>query len=139
MSAPDRLMPHAELSHDLVKEIADVSIKHDEQMELVRSLGFDTVAELKSALDEARGTEPTWLRKRLARERRKALADLDDEVEELRARLDAANECLTYVLTQAFEPLTEAQREAVCTIGNDNPLEVLRAIQTLTPIFQGDK
>jgi hypothetical protein len=67
------------------------------------------------------------------------LADLDDEVSELRARLESANQALTHVLTEAFGPLTEEQREAVCKIGNDDPLSVLRAIQVLAPTWSESK
>jgi DNA-binding MurR/RpiR family transcriptional regulator len=57
------VMTHGEnIPDEIVAEVAAQRVANE--------LGFETFDELKAALDESRGTEPTWLRKRLARERR---------------------------------------------------------------------
>lgn len=87
-----------------------------------------------------------WLMPRLERERRKVLeaigaTSIEDarerlaEAREVRARLDAANEALTYVLADYLAPLTEPQRDCVIALGEGEPLRVIRAIKTLIPVW----
>lgn len=125
--------------------VADVA-----REQIAIELGFTCYAEMQAVLDFPRPGEdgpPVWLRRRLERERSKALRDLGfasidaarafmAEARELRARLDAANEALTYALAEALSPLTPQQQELVCNVGENDPLSTLRTIHALLPFWK---